>query len=52
MVGGVVSVTVTVCVQLAMLPAASVAVHVIMVTPRGYGSLNANPSLRLPITVT
>jgi hypothetical protein len=52
MVGGVVSVTVTVCVQLVMLPAASVAVHVIVVAPTGYGSVNNRPSLRLPTTET
>jgi hypothetical protein len=52
MTGGVVSATVTVCVQLAMLPAASAAVQVIIVTPIGYGSVNRRPSLRLPTTLT
>ena len=36
-VGGVVSLTVTVCVHVAVLPDESVAVHVIVVVPTGYG---------------
>jgi hypothetical protein len=45
-------VTVTVCVQVVMLPAVSVAVQVIVVIPTGYGSVNRRPSLRLPTTLT
>ena len=36
---------------LAVLPDASVAVHVIVVVPTGYGSVNRNPSLRTPVGV-
>src|SRR3989442_8428933 len=50
-VGGVVSFTVIVCAQ-EELPALFVAVHVIVVVPTGYGSLNARSSLRCEVTVT
>src|SRR5437764_1956575 len=48
MAGGWLSLTATVCVQLLVLPQASVAVQVIVVTPTGYGSLRSfggSPSL-------
>lgn len=44
--------TVTVCVAVAELFCASVAVHVMVVVPRGYGSLRFCPSLRTPATDT
>ena len=47
-----VSVTVMVCVQLEVLLLASFAVHVMVVTPKGYGALSAAASLRTPETVT
>lgn len=50
--GASLSTTVMVWMQLAWPPQASVAVHVIVVTPFGYGSLNvAGGSLRTPTTV-
>jgi hypothetical protein len=50
-VGGSSSLTVMVCVQLEWLPEGSVAVHVIVVVPSGYGSVKGCPSLRLAVTV-
>src|SRR4029077_13306402 len=43
---------VTVCVAVAELFCASVAVHVIVVVPRGYGAASGWLSLRTPATVT
>lgn len=51
-VGGVLSLTVTVCRHDPVLPAASVAVQVIVVVPTGYGAVNAALSLRCPAGVT
>src|SRR6266851_1557353 len=50
-VGGSLSTTVTVCVQLDWLPEASVAVQVIVVVPFGYGAFKGWLSLRVPTTV-
>src|SRR5689334_22262709 len=47
-----VTATFTNCLHEAELPAASVAVHVRVVVPTGYGSVNAFPSPRWPITMT
>src|SRR5205085_1261225 len=46
------SFTVTFWVHVAELPAASVAVQVIVVLPTGYGSVRLLPSPRFPATVT
>ena len=48
--GAVVSVPLTlmVCPQVAVRPLESVAVQVIVVSPEGYASVKARPSLRLP----
>src|SRR5215212_1586642 len=51
-VGACASLTVMVCTPLVVLFAASLAVHVIVVTPTGYGALSAWLSLRTPVTVT
>src|SRR6266404_7751432 len=50
-VGGSLSTTVTVCVQLDWLPEASVAVQVMVVVPFGYDAFNGWLSLRVPVTV-
>ena len=51
-VGNSASFTVTVWLAEAVLPLASVAVQVIVVTPFGYGRLIARPSLRVEVTVS
>jgi hypothetical protein len=51
-VGGVLSVTVIVCVHDAELFEPSVTFQVMVVVPFGYGAFNAWPSLRVPLTVT
>ena len=50
--GGSTSVTVIVWTHVATPPNASVAVHVILVFPTGYGASSAAPSSRAPVTVT
>src|SRR5947199_7465111 len=50
--GGTFSVTFTDCEQVAVFPAASVAVHTMMVSPTAYGDESGWPSLRAPSTVT
>src|SRR5205823_14804140 len=45
-VGGWLSVTITFCWQVAVLPEASVAVQMMQVVPTGYGSVVGLPSLR------
>src|ERR1044071_1881405 len=52
MTGGWASLTVMVCVPIVMLPDASVAFHVMVVVPTGYGALSGWLSLRVPVTVT
>jgi hypothetical protein len=38
------------CVQVVLFPAASSAIHVMMVVPTGYGSASGFPSERVPVT--
>jgi hypothetical protein len=52
MMGSSVSETLIAWLHEAVLPDASVAVHVMMVVPVGYMSLRSCPSLRTPVTVT
>src|SRR3954469_19302123 len=52
MTGGCTSLTVMVCGPVVMLLDASVAFHVMVVVPTGYGALSGWLSLRVPVMVT